>query len=97
MAKEIIWTENALKDRFKIFKFWIKHNKSDTYSKKLDLLFEQKIDLLAGFPEIGLKTDYKQINVTFVNHFAIFFKLISDNLIVLRIYDTRRNPDKIKF
>jgi toxin YoeB len=96
MVKKIIWTENALKDRHKIYKFWTEHNKSETYSEKLDLLIEQKIDLLASFPNIGLNTDYKEINITTVSTFSIFYKLNANSIFILRIFDSRRNPNKIK-
>jgi len=32
---QVEWTKNASKQRVDILKFWIKHNKSETYSKKV--------------------------------------------------------------
>ncbi len=33
MAKRVIWTETAYKVRRGILEYWLKHNKSKTYSK----------------------------------------------------------------
>ncbi len=36
MAKQIIWTNTAKKSRREILQYWIDHNRSDIYSKKLE-------------------------------------------------------------
>ncbi|OAQ40661.1 hypothetical protein A5893_06895 [Pedobacter psychrophilus] len=96
MVKRVVWTETALKDNYKIYKFWTKRNKSKTFSKKLALLFEQKINLLASFPKIGLETDYKNIHIKFISNYSIFYKIESEQLIVLRIFDSSQDPIIIK-
>lgn len=60
MAKKIDWTDRSLQDRLDIFKYWVKQNKTDTYSIKLEELFKQTSKLLAEFPEIGTKTNYRK-------------------------------------
>lgn len=46
MAKRIVWTHTAQKERREILKYWIKHNQSSAYSKKLSKLFRNKVALL---------------------------------------------------
>jgi len=43
MAK-IIWSSKALLDKKEILGFWISKNKSNVYSKKLNLLIEEKLN-----------------------------------------------------
>lgn len=96
MVKEIIWSETSIKDRLEIYTFWEEHNKSDTYSKKLEALFNQTAILLSNFPEIGLNTDYKNAKVKIVSHFKIFYLNQPKSIIILRVWDGRRNPLKFK-
>ncbi|SKB85688.1 hypothetical protein SAMN05421800_11114 [Chryseobacterium balustinum] len=42
MAK-IVWSSKALFDKKEVLEFWISKNKSNVYSKKLNLLIEQKL------------------------------------------------------
>ena len=43
MAKRVIWTNTAREARRKILEYWIHHNGSDAYSKKLSKLFKKKV------------------------------------------------------
>ena len=63
MAKKIEWTETSIRDRFSIYEFWIRNNKSDSYSKKLEILFNEAARLISEFPEIGTETDFPGIRV----------------------------------
>ena len=49
MAKEIIWSETAQKDRKEILLYWKNRNKSSTYSKKLNILFDDAAEIIASF------------------------------------------------
>lgn len=50
-AKEVIWS--PLAKRKEILEFWIEHNKSNTYSIKLNNLFKEAKQLIAEHPNIG--------------------------------------------
>ena len=58
MAKKVIWTERAIRDRKAIFEYWKDRNKSNIYNIKLNKLFEEAIALLAVYPKIGRKTSH---------------------------------------
>ena len=96
MVKEIVWSELSIIDRFEIYTFWEEHNKSDTYSKKLEILFNQSAQLLSNFPEIGLITAFKSTKIKIISHFKIFYLIKKDSIIILRIRDARQNPKKFK-
>ena len=44
MAKKIIWSANAKADKIEILNYWLDRNKSNTYSKKLNLLLKEAIN-----------------------------------------------------
>ena len=95
MAKVIVWTETAVRDRFRIYQFWLSHNQSQSYSDKLEKLFNESALLIAQFPEVGTKTDYKDIRVKIVGNHKLFYKSKMDRIEIIRVWDTRQNPSDI--
>ena len=96
MAKEIVWTETSVQDRLGIFQFWLIHNKSATYSKKLEYLFNESVKLLAEFPQMGTPTDYQDLKVKIVRNYKLFYRDTSNRIEIIRVWDTRQNPKDLK-
>lgn len=40
MARKIEWTKTSVHDRFEIYQYWVEKYNSDSYSKKLERLFD---------------------------------------------------------
>ncbi|WP_331971352.1 type II toxin-antitoxin system RelE/ParE family toxin [Ohtaekwangia sp.] len=95
MAKEIVWTESSIKDRFRIYKFWLQHNKSDTFSEKLEKLFNESARLLALFPEMGTPTDIADVRVKVIRSYKIFYQVRIDSIEIIRVWDSRQNPEDL--
>ncbi len=95
MAKRIVWTNTARKARRDILAYWIEHNGSKTYSKKLSGLFKRKVALLQSGHYLGRPTDFKDVRVSLVSHFSIFYKVQEEEIIIVGIWDNRRNPDDL--
>lgn len=95
MVKRIIWTITAKKARREILEYWIKHNGSNFYSKKIADLFKRKIELLKSQHYSGKPTDFDDVRATLVNHFTIFYKIAEEEIIIAGIWDNRRNPDDL--
>jgi plasmid stabilization system protein ParE len=94
MAKKIIWSNKSLLDRYSIYRFWLHHNQSDTFSNKLEKLFNETVNLIAKYPDIGTKTDYANVRVKVLRNYKIFYRVISDSIEI--IWDSRQNPDDLK-
>lgn len=95
MARKIIWSRRAQNDRFAIFDYWNKRNKSKTYSKKLNKLFIAAVEFVAIHPNTGKLTERKNVRIKFVSHFALLYKVKINQIDVLSVFDTRQNPEKI--
>lgn len=95
MAKRIIWTNTAKKARREILEYWIDHNGSNIYSKKLSQLFRKKVALLKSEHYQGKPTDFENIRVSLVNNFSLFYKINKNNIIIVGIWDNRRNPEDL--
>lgn len=96
MAKKIEWTETSILDRFKIYQFWEENNKSNSYSEKLERLFNDAAKLISEFPEIGTKTDSEDIRVKVIINFKLFYLSKEETIQILRVWDSRQNPGNLE-
>ena len=97
MVRRIIWSVRAQKDRIEIFKYWNERNKSNLYSKKLNELFKEAVELIANYPEIGKPTDDKIARIKIVRDYLIIYEIDEkDQLLILSIWDSRQDPEKLK-
>lgn len=95
MAKRIIWTEFAQVQKKEIFEYWNERNGSKTYSRKLNQLFDEAAELLSVQPYIGRPTQFENIRAKKVKTFHLMYKVTDDEIQVLIIWNTRRNPDDL--
>jgi plasmid stabilization system protein ParE len=94
MAKrKIVWSNRAQIRLFDILEFYLKRNKSKTYSIKLYKAINKEIKLLHKFPDLGLKTDEANVRGLIVGHFVIFYEVTKEMIIIHTIWDSRQNPD----
>lgn len=96
MARRVIWTERAQKERIAIFDYWNKRNKSFIFSRKLNELINQSLILISKHPLIGKRTDKENVRVKVLRDYLIIYELIESNLVVLSIWDCRQKPEDLK-
>ena len=96
MAREIVWSESAIRDRVSIYRFWTSNNKSATYSDRLEQLFDECARILSLFPELGIRTDIEGIRVKTIRNYKLFYRVTNDRLVVLRLWDSRQDPDGLR-
>lgn len=92
MAKQIIWSLRAQKDKREIFIYWSQRNKSNRYSKKLHQLFKEAIQLLREHPYIGRTTDDDSVRIKIVKEYLIIYEVTETSIIILSIWDGRQDP-----
>lgn len=98
MAKrKIIWTKSAKLERNEILKYWINRTKSKTYSKKLNKLFSEAINLLSEHPKIGRTTNDGETRINIVRDYLIFYEFSERELIIQSIWDARRDENDTEF
>lgn len=96
MAKQIVWTNKAKKELIEILEYWMDRNKSNTFSKKLNKLIENQLLLISQYPEIGRKTDIKDVKVKVIHKYLLYYEIIDENLYVLTIRHGSKNPKTSK-
>ncbi len=93
MVRRLIWSKLALKQKRDIFEYWNKRNKSKSYSRKLNNLFNKAAELLTNYSSIGERTDYKNVRLKLVRDYRMVYRITNKHIQILTIWDTRRNPD----
>ena len=76
--------------------FWIQKNKTDTYSKKLEIVFNEAAKLISEFPQIGTETDFPDLRVKVIKSYKLFYISKEDTIQVIRVWDTRQNPESLE-
>ena len=96
MAYQIVWTQKANTERQDILQFWIDHNKSKVFSLKLDKLFITALRDLSKKPTIGRKTEFENVRVKIVREYLIFYEIVKRDIVVLSVWDGRRDKKNFK-
>ncbi|WP_298514452.1 type II toxin-antitoxin system RelE/ParE family toxin [uncultured Kordia sp.] len=92
---KIFWTVSAKKQRDYIFEYWNQRNKSNSYSKKLNLAIRERTNLLKNQPEIGKETHFKNARVISLKHYAIIYKITGSKIIIIAFWDNRQDASKL--
>lgn len=92
--RKVIWTAKTNQERKAILEYWILRNKSKTVSIKLNKLTLYIIGLLADHPAIGRKTDVEKVRVKFVRDYLILYEFSNTELIILSVWDGKRESKK---
>jgi addiction module RelE/StbE family toxin len=96
MAKKVVWSLRAQKDRKSILEYWRERNRSVTYSRKLNLLFKEAVSIIRKFPQIGKPTDYPNVRIKVVKDYLIIYEVTATTIYILTIWDSRQDPDKME-
>jgi toxin YoeB len=93
MAKGLVWTVEAQKDRQEIFEYWNNRNKSKQYSRKLNTIFIENLKLICMYPQLGIKTNIANVYKRTVKDYHFIYLELPSKIILLYIWDSRRNPE----
>jgi plasmid stabilization system protein ParE len=93
--REIVWTRNSEIQLQEILEFFIARNKSNQYSLKLYNKFKSELKIAAQNPEIGIKTKLDQIRGLIVGDYILFYEILNDKILVLKVWDSKQNPEKL--
>lgn len=60
------------------------------------MIFNETAMLVSEFPDIGLATEFPDVRVKIIKDFKLFYLNQPEKIVVLRVWDTRQNPKKLK-
>lgn len=96
VQKEIRWSKRDIYDKLDIYEYWSNRNKNLHYCYKLEQQFDHSVFQLSLFPESGKITDYKNVRVKPVKKYLIFYRITSDAIEVLRLWDTNKDLEYLQ-
>lgn len=93
---KVEWSLEARLDLIDILEFYLKRNGNSIYSRKLSVLINKRIKLLASNPFLGKQTDDPSIRALVTGDYQIIYELTEKLILIIMIWDCRRDPeDKI--
>ncbi len=95
--RKVIWSASAKSDRIQILRFWIDHNQSATYSRKLNILFKEATIFISHYPKVGKLVEDRRARIKIVSHYFLVYDISETTIIVLAIFDSRQDPIKLDF
>lgn len=96
MAKrEVTWTKVSEIQLQEILEFFTQRNKSAQYSRKLYRKFKTELKTVAKNPELGIQTKLDQIRGLIVEDYILFYEILEDRIIILKVWDCRQNPENL--
>lgn len=97
VERVIVWTSTAKLELKLIFEFFNLRNKSKTNSLKLHRKIQTELNLLLQQPYLGKKTNTINVRGFLVENYILFYELKDNRIVILSVWDTRQNPEKLKF
>lgn len=96
MAGRIVWTKKAMDERTEILEYWYFRTKSKAYSIKINKLIVESTKLISKYPDIGKATNLENIRIKVISNYLLFYEISGLQIIILTLWDSRRNPGKLK-
>ncbi len=96
MVRRIVWTKRANIVFIEILEYYFKRNGTKSYSKKLNSEIKQTLNHISKYPFLGKKTDIEKVRVFIRGNYQIYYKLKNDRIVVLLIWDSRQDPNKLR-
>lgn len=93
--KHIIWTKAARLDFKATLQFYTERNGSSDYSRKLADEIFRLIEKLQNNFFLGRQTSDSDVRVLIKGRFSIFYEIKEKEILILVVWDTRRNLDEL--
>src|SRR5690349_6777604 len=94
--KRIIWTKEAKLDFKATLQYYTERNGTSDYSKKLADEIFQIIENLQNNFFLGRQTSDASVRILIKGTFSIFYEIKEKEILILVVWDSRRNPDELE-
>lgn len=94
---QVRWTKNALHSQQRILNYWIEHNSSDVYSKKLRKEIKAKEKLICNNPKMGSTSEFVNIKYVLIDkNFSMYYRVKLNFIEIVAFWDNRRDPNYLE-
>lgn len=95
VKRNVVWTRTSDLQFIGILEYWVKKNKTNTFSKKLLKLVSERTNQIAEKPFIYKSTDFKDIRVASLRNFSIYHKVTDEQNIIAAFWDNRQDTKNL--
>ncbi|MBS9768527.1 MAG: type II toxin-antitoxin system RelE/ParE family toxin [Flavobacteriaceae bacterium] len=88
---EIIWSNDASNDYYKILEWWKINNGTNTYSIKIMSEVTRVEDLLHSNPYLGTKLSNQSRRIVILHNYSISYDVRENVIEILSFYDNRQD------
>lgn len=92
---KIVWSNLAATQRKEVFEYWNNRNGNTKYSLKLLKTIQARMKLIAVYSKMGIRTNYRDIFVSHLGDYSIFYRVTDNEIHVALFWDNRQDPEKI--
>jgi plasmid stabilization system protein ParE len=95
---KVIWSIRSLNELDEILEYWLKRNKSYSYQNKILRESDNAINLIRIYPNIGIKTDHRNVRMRLIlDRFYLVYRINQETIEILKFWDCRQNPKSNKY
>lgn len=94
--KPVKWSVRARKEWREILIFYRKRNGNSEYGRKLQKQVDAILTYVKQDEEYGQATEIPNVRSITFAPFELCYKITADKIIVVTIWDARRNPEDLK-
>ncbi|MHA6278676.1 type II toxin-antitoxin system RelE/ParE family toxin [Salinimicrobium sp. CAU 1759] len=92
---EILWTFTAKGQRDQVFRYWNERNGNTNYSRKLNTVIRERLEILRTHPEVGKPANFPESRILILRHYSIIYKCDSPKIFITGFWDNRKDPAKL--
>lgn len=96
MARQIVWSGPAERDRKRILAYWLERNGSAAYSLRLFHRINTVLARVQQHPFMGRPTDVTGIRVVKIDAYLLFYEVMADAIVVHHLWHEKRDLEKLK-
>lgn len=98
---EVIFSKDFYISVEEIYSFWEDYTKSTSYTKKINTEIKRIIEVIKenpnGFPLVKGRTKLKRVRaVSILGVFSLFYQVREQDILILLLWDNRRNSLSLK-
>lgn len=91
MARQIVWSANAQRERLAILRYWAERNGSTRYSEKLDGMFRTALRVISSNPKLGIPTTAPEVRLKTIGDHMVFYSHTATEVHVLSVWHLKRD------
>jgi plasmid stabilization system protein ParE len=94
VAEKIVLSLNAENDRLSILEYFVNNNEK-SYASKIFEELNDAFEIISEFPYSGKVLNNIEHRSFTKKPFEIIYMITNDEIVILHIWDTRRNPEDL--